>query len=307
MTRQPSPHRSPRRELCRRLTGSAPVIAPGVYDGISAALVRSAGFEAAYMTGAGVAAGVIGRPDIGLTTLTEMRQAAERLTAVLGDIPLVADADTGFGDVTHIYRTVGEYERAGVAAIQFEDQAFPKRCGHLSGKEVVPVEEFVAKLHAAQEARRDDDLLIIARTDALAPLGFDEALRRAKRYEEAGADIIFIEAPQSLEQIRRIPDEFGVPCLFNDVPRGHTPAVDHRALTEMGFRLIIAPGLCVGAAGVAISAALQALRADMHNQDEGGVPQLSPKELFDALGLPFWEDLRQRHETPSPNTAAVRA
>lgn len=207
-----------RQYLRAQLAERAPVLAPGVYDGLSAALVRGAGFSAAYMTGAGVAASVIGRPDLGLTTLTEMRQAAERLTAVLGDIPLIADADTGFGDVAHVYRTVGEYERAGVSAIQLEDQAFPKRCGHLAGKEVIPAEEFVAKLRAAQEARTDDDLLIIARTDALAPLGFDEALRRAKLYEQAGADIIFVEAPQSLEQIHRIPSEFDAPCLFNDVP-----------------------------------------------------------------------------------------
>jgi len=288
--------------LRAQLAERAPVLAPGVYDGLSAALVRDAGFSAAYMTGAGVAASVIGRPDLGLTTLTEMRQAAERLTAVLGDIPLIADADTGFGDVAHVYRTVGEYERAGVSAIQLEDQAFPKRCGHLAGKEVIPAEEFVAKLQAAQEARTDDDLLIISRTDALAPLGFDEALRRAKLYEQAGADIIFVEAPQSLEQIHRIPSEFDAPCLFNDVPRGHTPAVDHATLGRLGYRLIIAPGLCIGAAGVAIGAALEALRSDRHNDD--GVAQLSPRELFDALGLPFWEDLRQRHEIPA-GTATV--
>jgi 2-methylisocitrate lyase-like PEP mutase family enzyme len=295
---------SPRQHLRARLTESTPVVAPGVYDGVSAGLVRGAGFSAAYMTGAGVAASVLGRPDIGLTTLTEMRQAVERFTAVLGDIPLIADADTGFGDVTHVYRTVSEYERAGVSAIQLEDQTFPKRCGHLAGKEVVPAEEFVAKLHAAREARTDEDLMIIARTDALAPLGFEEALRRAKLYEQAGADIVFVEAPQTLEQIRRIPAEFGVPCLFNDVPRGHTPAVDHTTLGQFGYRLIIAPGLCVGAAAVAIKAGLQALRADEHNGDT--VPQLSPKELFDALGLPFWEDLRQRHEVRSEDTVSAQ-
>lgn len=300
MTRQPSPHQSPRRELRRMLAGSEPVVAPGVYDGISASLVRNAGFRAAYMTGAGIAASVIGRPDVGLTTLTEMRQAVERLTAVLDPIPLVADADTGFGDVMHVHRTVSEYERAGVSAIQLEDQVFPKRCGHLAGKEVVPAEEFVAKLHAAQEARTDPDLVIIARTDALAPLGVDEAIRRARLYERAGADVVFVEAPQTLDQIRRIPGEFSVPCLFNDVPRGHTPAVDHATLAGFGYRLIIAPGLCMGAAGVAIAAALRALQADTHNdQGEGSVPQLSPHELFDAVGLPFWEDLRQRHEIPS--------
>ncbi|OZM78058.1 oxaloacetate decarboxylase [Pseudonocardia sp. MH-G8] len=296
---------NPRQSLRTQLAERAPVLAPGVYDGLSAALVRNAGFSAAYMTGAGVAASVLGRPDIGLTTLTEMRQAAERITAVLGDIPLIADADTGFGNVAQVYRTVGEYERAGVSAIQLEDQAFPKRCGHLDGKEVIPAQEFAAKLHAAQEARTDEDFLIIARTDALAPLGFDEALRRAKLYAQAGADLIFVEAPQTMEQIRRIPGEFDVPCLFNDVPRGHTPAVDHATLAELGYGLVIAPGLCNGAAAVAIDAGLRALRAGKHNT--GAVPQLSPHELFDALGLPFWEDLRQRHELPVEDVAAARA
>jgi 2-methylisocitrate lyase-like PEP mutase family enzyme len=283
---------NPRHALRERLTTQAPVIAPGVYDGISAALVRNAGFAAAYMTGAGVAASVLGRPDIGLTTLTEMRQAAERYTAVLEDIPLIADADTGFGDITHVFRTVREYERAGVSAIQLEDQAFPKRCGHLAGKEVIPAEEFVMKLRAAQEARTDEDFLIIARTDSLAPLGFDEALRRAKLYEQAGADIVFIEAPETVEQIRRIPSEFSVPCLFNDVPRGHTPAIDHATLGEFGFRLIIAPAACMGAAAVAIEASLQALQRA--GGRDGGPHQLSPRELFDALDLPFWEKLRER-------------
>lgn len=283
---------NPRVSLRDHLSNGAPIVAPGIYDGISAAMVRNAGFPAAYMTGAGVAAGVLGRPDIGLTTLTEMRQAAERYTAVLEDIPLIADADTGFGDVTHVFRTVREYERAGVSAIQLEDQVFPKRCGHLSGKEVIPAEEFVMKLRAALEARTDDNFLIIARTDALAPLGFDEAIRRAKLYEQAGADLIFVEAPQTLDQIKRIPAEFAVPCLFNDVPGGRTPAVDHDTLGEFGFRLIIAPTVCMGAAGVAIKAALSALKNP--GEQPNGVGQMSPEELFDAVGLPFWAQLRER-------------
>lgn len=280
------------------------MIAPGVYDGISAALVRNAGFPAAYMTGAGVAASVLGRPDIGLTTLTEMRQAAERYTSVLDDIPLIADADTGFGDVTHVFRTVREYERAGVSAIQIEDQAFPKRCGHLAGKEVIPAEDFVQKLLAAQEARTDPDFLIIARTDALAPLGFDEAIRRARLYEQAGADILFVEAPETIEQIRSIPSEFGVPCLFNDVPRGGTPLVDHATLAGFGFRIVIAPAVGMGAAAVAIEASLRALQEGGGRGD--GPHQLSPRELFDALDLPFWEKLRERFDDPAAGTGAAR-
>lgn len=232
-----------------------------------------------------------------------MRQAAERFTSTLGAIPLIADADTGFGDVTHVYRTIGEYERAGVSAIQLEDQAFPKRCGHLAGKEVIPAEDFVLKLRAAQEARTDENFLIIARTDAIAPLGFEEAMRRAKLYEEAGADILFIEAPQTLDQIKMIPGSFGIPCLFNDVPRGHTPSIEHAVIGDYGYRIVIAPAACMGAAAVAIEESLRALQQS--GGTGAGPHQLSPKELFDVLGLEFWQDLSQRYDAKADGKAAA--
>ena len=201
------------------------IVAPGVYDGISAALVARFGFPAAYMTGAGVAAAGFGLPDIGLVTQTEMAERARMLVRSTGDIPLIADADTGYGAPINAIRTVREYEAAGVAAIQLEDQAFPKKCGHLPDKELIQTEQFVAKLIAVLDARRDPDLVVIARTDARAPLGLDAAIERANVYAAAGADVIFVEAPQSEEEIRRI------------AGRGRRPAVD-----QPGTRRIDAAG-----------------------------------------------------------------
>jgi len=265
------------------------VVAPGVFDGLSAALTASAGFQAAYLSGAAVAAAT-GLPDIGLATQTEF---THQLGLVAGrlDIPVIADADTGFGDVTHAYRTVQLYERAGAAAIQLEDQEFPKRCGHLDGKRVVDADEFARKIEAAAEARRDPDTVLIGRTDACATLGFEEALRRVNLYAEAGADLVFLEAPQTLEQVRDIPSRVKAPALFNLVPRGKTPVVELAELAELGYALVIMPGVCVGSAASAMRSALErAARGDV-----GTSGQDSPKGMFDALGLGFWEDLRERY------------
>ncbi|MEU6409023.1 isocitrate lyase/PEP mutase family protein [Microbispora sp. NPDC046933] len=266
------------------------LIAPGVYDGLSAALVREAGFDAAYLSGAAVAASAVGHPDIGLTTLTEMAGQAVVVTRQLGGLPLIADADTGFGDVINVVRTVREYERAGVAAIQLEDQVFPKRCGHLDDKQVVGRAEFAEKISAAVEARTGD-LVIIARTDALAVHGLDEAMARAQAYVEAGADIIFVEAPQTVAQVAAIPRGVGVPVIFNLVPGGKTPAVTAEQLREWGYRIVIAPAACLAAADRAIRASL----ARLGSGDLGTGDQPSPRTLFDSLGLPFWQSLGTTH------------
>lgn len=261
------------------------VVAPGVYDGISAALVEQSTFPVAYMSGAAVSASAVGLPDIGLATMTELAAQAAVITRRLSK-PLIADADTGFGDTTNVYRTVQEYERVGVAGIQLEDQVFPKRCGHLDDKAVVDVDEFVAKIRAAVEARTD--MLIIARTDARAAEGMDEAIRRASVYAAAGADVIFVEAPQSVEEIARIPREVDAPTLFNLVPRGRTPPVTLDQLQDFGYAIAIAPGTGVGGAVQGIGAALSALsRGD--TAQEG---MSSPREFFTALDLPFWELIR---------------
>src|ERR1700757_4306230 len=189
--------------LRRMLAEPGIIVAPGAYDGFSARLIEAAGFKAAYMTGAGTAASHLGQPDLGLATLTEMATHAAHLTSAIS-LPLIADADTGYGNALNVVRTVREYERAGVAAIHLEDQLSPKKCGHIAGKMVIPAREFAEKIRAASENRTDPDFIIIARTDARAINGIDDAIERARLYQEAGADVIFIEAPTSREEVERI-------------------------------------------------------------------------------------------------------
>jgi 2-methylisocitrate lyase-like PEP mutase family enzyme len=267
------------------------IVAPGVYDGISAALVAKLGFSAAYMTGAGVCASGYGLPDIGLVTLSEMAQRAAVLAGLL-DIPLIADADTGYGSPINVVRTVREYERAGVAAIQLEDQVFPKRCGHLAGKDVIDADAFVLALRAAIDARRDPDTVIIARTDARALLGIDEAISRANRYADAGADVIFVEAPQSFEEIEQIAANVDAPLLLNVVPGGLTPEVEHERLAELGYRIAIHPGAALAAVVPAAIEALSGLRA----QSTALSGMASPEAFFDLFGLTGWNELGRRYE-----------
>lgn len=276
---------SPSRRLRELIATSRTIVAPGVYDGLTAALVREAGFDAAYMSGAAVAASAVGFPDIGLATLTEMVGQAVVINRQVG-VPLIADADTGFGAVANTVRTVAEYERAGVAAIQLEDQVFPKRCGHLDRKEVIDADEFADKIRAAAQVR-STDTVIIARTDALATKGFDEALTRAELYVDAGADMIFIEAPQTVEQIAATPGNVSAPAIFNLVPSGKTPPVSLRQLEQWGYRLVIAPAACLAPAAASIRAGLRRLSSG----DIATDGQDSPAALFAALGLASWLDL----------------
>jgi 2-methylisocitrate lyase-like PEP mutase family enzyme len=283
---------SPGTRLREQLDGDGLIIAPGVFDGISAQLVARSGFSAAYLTGAGIAASGFGLPDIGLVTQTEMTERARVIAGVLGDVPLIADADTGYGAPLNVVRTVREYERAGVAAIQLEDQAFPKRCGHLPDKELISTEEFLAKLNAALDARTD--ALIVARTDARAPLGLDAAIERANQYAAAGADAIFFEAPQSTEEIERVATEVkGVPLLINMVQGGLTPDTSAARLEELGFRIAIHPGVALGAAALAMLEPLAALRGTV----TGGRPPESPAGFFELLGLTEWSELGERYRT----------
>lgn len=216
------------------------LVSPGAFNSISAKMVEQAGFPSVYLTGYGAAANLLGAPDIGLLSMSEMVRHLRYMNEAI-NIPIIADADTGYGNALNVYRTVKEYENAGAAAIQLEDQTWPKRCGHMEGKEVISAEEMVGKLKAALDARDDDDTLIIARTDALAPLGFDEAIRRANLYKEAGADIIFVEAPPDIEQLKRIPKEVNAPLLANMIEGGKTPVLSSKQLEEMGFAVVIYP------------------------------------------------------------------
>jgi 2-methylisocitrate lyase-like PEP mutase family enzyme len=274
-------------ELRRLLSAPGMVRAPGVYDGIGAHLVRRAGFPVAYLTGAGAVAAGYGLPDIGLATATEMADRAEVVVEASG-LPVIADADTGYGNPMHVVRTVRAYERAGVAAIQLEDQDFPKRCGHLTDKSVISTDDFVRKLTAALEAR-ENDTVVIARTDARGPAGLDEAIARAHRYAAEGADMIFVEAPQSMEEIERIAAEVQAPLVFNVVPAGRTPAVPDADLEKLGFRMAIYPGALLQPVTAAMAAALVELGGEDVDLGEG------PLGIFRAVGFDDWATLGERY------------
>ena len=269
------------------------VLAPGCYDALGARLIEEAGFSAAYMTGFGSAASHLGRPDVGLMSLPEMVDNAHRIADAV-DIPVIADADTGYGNPINVIRTVREYEAAGVSAIHLEDQVMPKKCGHMEGKVVVPVGEMAAKVAAAVAARRSPDFLIIARTDARAVEGLDAALARARVYRDAGADMLFVEAPQSEAEIeavaRALPD---VPLLFNYAEGGKTPAVSHAFLRDLGFKLVIFPLTVLLAATGAIRSALARVKADGTPLDL--VPSLTGfGEFLEFIGLPEIRELESR-------------
>jgi 2-methylisocitrate lyase-like PEP mutase family enzyme len=233
----------PSLDLRRRLARPDILVAPGVFDGLTASLAAMAGFEALYLSGAAVAYTRLGRPDIGLTTPTEMAETMALIRDRVA-LPVVMDADDGFGNALNVQRTIRAYERAGANALQLEDQAYPKRCGHLDGKMLVSTDEMTGKIAAACDARAHAATLIIARTDAIAVEGFEAALERAGRYVEAGADLLFVEAPKTLEQLRRVTEIFGarVPLMANMVEGGQTPMNDAKQLEALGYSLVIFPG-----------------------------------------------------------------
>lgn len=233
--------------------------APGAYDAWSARLVEKAGFPAVYMTGYGTSISLTGKPDIGLITMTEMAVHATNIASAI-NIPLIADADTGYGGVHNVIRVVQEYERGGVAAIQLEDQVFPKRCGHMEGKQVIPKEEMVAKIKAALYARKSEDFVIIARTDARAVNGFEDAIERSRAYAEAGADVIFFEAPQSVEEMKKVAELVKKPLLANMVEKGKTPFLSGEELEKMGYKIVIYPASTMYAATKAMIKLLQVLK-----------------------------------------------
>jgi 2-methylisocitrate lyase-like PEP mutase family enzyme len=216
------------------------LVVPGAYDGVSARLVQDAGFPAVYMTGYGTAASRLGLPDLGFAGLGEMADHARNLAAIL-DVPLIADADTGYGNALSVRRTVQVYEAAGVAALHIEDQVAPKRCGHLSGHQIVPRGEFTGKIRAAVEARTDPDLLVIARTDAISAVGLDEALRRGELAAKAGADVLFVEAPRTEAQVEQVARAFDTPLLYNYAPGGRSPLLPFARLRELGVAIILLP------------------------------------------------------------------
>lgn len=283
---------SSRKRLRTMLHSNEMIVAPGAYDGATAMLIEAAGYEAVYMTGAGVSS-AFGLPDYGLLTLTEMVAQARRITGAVS-IPAIADADTGYGNELNVTRTIHEYEAAAVAALHIEDQLSPKRCGHLSGKEIVPREEFLIKIRAAVAARRDPNLIIIGRTDARAVESMDEAIWRANAALEAGADMAFVEATTSVEEAAAVPRLVNGPCLLNMVEGGMTPVNDTARARSMGYAMVIAPGLVFG---TIVAAALEALRS---YRDTGIHPPfadgLTPADVFALFGAEKWDTLRSaRH------------
>jgi 2-methylisocitrate lyase-like PEP mutase family enzyme len=278
------------RRLRELLSHPDMIVAPGAYDGITARLVEQAGFTVVYMTGAGTSM-ARGFPDFGLLGMSEMVENAATMARTVG-IPLISDADTGYGNELNVTRTVREFEGRGVAGIHIEDQTSPKRCGHLDGKEIIPAPDFVAKIRAAVAARRDPDFLIIARTDSRAVAGFDEAIARANAALGAGADVAFVEAVQTPEELALVPQRVNGPCLLNVVPGGKTPPVTMQEAQALGYRIAILPGLLLGAVMVAADQALRAMK-------QTGAPAAAPKgagvsDTFRRFGADEWNALRQR-------------
>lgn len=265
------------------------LVAPGAFDALSAKLIEAVGFDAVYMTGFGTAASIFGIPDIGLLTLTEMVENARRISNAV-KIPVIADADTGYGNHLNVMRTVEEYEKAGVAAFHIEDQVSPKRCGHMEGHQLISIEDMAAKIRAAALCRKDRDLVLIARTDAISGEGFDEAIFRGNAYVEAGADVIFVEAPTTIEQMEKIPKLIKGPVLINIAPK--TPVLHFKRYEEMGYSIVIYPPLSLTTAFVAIREKLVELKAEgiLKEGAHGGVPF---DELLDFLGLPKYRALEE--------------
>ena len=278
------------------------IVAPGAFDPLAARLVEEAGFPAVYMTGFGTSAALIGRPDVGLLTMTEMAASAGRIADCV-DIPVIADADTGYGNPLNVIRTVGEYEAAGVAGVHIEDQVAPKKCGHMEGKLVIGAEEMAAKVRAAVEARAQPEFVIIARTDARAVEGLEQALERARLYREAGADVLFIEALVSEAELEEAARAFpGVPLLFNWAEGGKTPPVSLARLTELGYRIVIFPISTLLAATAAMRAILREIAASGTPAAAlAGLPTFG--EFVDFIGLPEVRAAEQRYAASEPTGA----
>lgn len=267
------------------------IIAPGAIDCITGRAIARAGFSAAYMTGAGTSA-TLGYPDYGLITMTEMVGNAQRIVNSI-DIPLISDSDTGFGNELNVFRTVQEFERAGVAAIHIEDQVFPKKCGHLENKELVSREDFIAKIRAAAAARKSKEFCIIARTDSRAVVGLDEAVERANAAIANGADVAFVEAPQTMDEIAAVPKRVKGPCLLNVVRGGKTPEIELEAAERMGYAIAIVPGLLLG--GI-----IQTCDRLLGDLKEGKFPPVSgsPAKTFARFGAAEWDERRTAFRDP---------
>jgi 2-methylisocitrate lyase-like PEP mutase family enzyme len=282
------------------LDGRRLIVAPGAYDAITARLVEQAGFPLVYMTGAGTAA-ARGYPDYGLLTMTEMVENAAVLARSVS-VPVLADADTGFGNELNVTRTVWEYEARGVAGIHLEDQVSPKRCGHLDGKQVVERDRFTSLITAAVEARSSTEFIIVARTDAVATDGLDEAVDRANAALDAGADVAFVEALTTLDQLAAVPSRVHGPCLLNLVPGGRTPMPDLADVSSMGYRIALCPGLLLGATVLIGDLVLHELSETGRHPSSG---KGSVGDFFHRFGGAQWDQIRLRFATDTDNNGST--
>lgn len=285
--------RMSRRAFRERVEHREILVAPGAYDALTARLVEKAGFNALYLSGAGVSYSTLGQPDVGLVSFGEMVEALRRVAQSV-HVPVIADADNGYGNALNVRRTVQAYEQVGAYAIQLEDQSWPKKCGHLANKTIISIKEAVMKIRAAVDAKQDADTLIIARTDALAVTGFDDALERARRYEDAGADAIFVEAPTTPEQMQKICEHVSVPCMANMVEGGVTPLLLAQQLEHLGYRLVVYPNLVTRIVARQVSQALEHLKKAGTSEDL--IPKMMLfKELNGMLGIHEIEILEQAY------------
>ena len=271
------------------------MLVPGAADALAARVVASLGFEAVYVTGAGVTNALLGVPDLGFISLPELAQQTSAIRDAV-ELPIIVDADTGFGNPLHVRRTVQLLERAGANAIQIEDQVFPKRCGHFSGKQVIAADEMMAKIRAAVDARQSQDFLIIARTDARAEQGFDAAIERAKKWIDAGADVTFVEAPENLDEVRRIPSLLRVPQVINRVPGGKTPIVNVAELASMKFAVVLYANAALQGAIAGMQAALAELKA-RGSLDESSGKIASFAERQELVQKPLFDNLERKYST----------
>ena len=276
--------------LRARLQTGKILVAPGAYDALTARLLEQAGFEAVYRGGYAASAAAFALPDLGITTLTDMVDHARRMTSAI-TVPVIADADTGYGEVPQVIHTVHELERAGVAAIQFEDQVFPKRCGHMEGKKVIPADEMVVKVRAALDARRNPETVIIARSDATAVTGLDDAIARSRMYADAGADVIFIDAPTSEDDLKAIAaGGINAVLMVNISEYGKTPDLGAQRFEELGFGLVIYPSSTLFAAAQSTKELAAALMAE--GSTVSSVPRMMPfDEINGILGKDEWDSL----------------
>ncbi len=282
-----------RKQLKQLFQSGKLIVAPGAHDALTAKIVGKVGFEAVYMTGYGQSASHLGEPDAGLMTMSEMVMRANTFVEAAG-VPVIADADTGFGNAINVIRTIREYEKAGVAVIQLEDQVMPKKCGHMTGRQVISKDEMVGKIKAAVDARIDPDFMIMARTDARTVHGIEEALERGLAYQEAGADIIFIESPESEDEMKKINEVISVYTLANMVEGGRTPLVPNDKLEAMGYNLVIYPTASTYITTKAMLDLMEGLKKD--GTTAGMIDKMIPFPQFnDLIGLPRIREIEAKY------------